>query len=82
MEWQTYDIDYTAAVWKNGEKISPPRITVRLNGLVIHRDEPIPHATAHVFDQRLNEPREKGPLKLQDHGNAIQYRNIWIVPGK
>jgi hypothetical protein len=82
MEWQTYDIDYTAAVWKNGEKISPPRITVRLNGVVIHRDEPIPHATAHAFDQRLNEPREKGPLKLQDHGNAIQYRNIWIVPGK
>jgi hypothetical protein len=50
--------------------------------VVIHRDEPIPHATAHAFDQRLNEPREEGPLKLQDHGNAIQYRNIWIVPSK
>lgn len=82
MEWQTYDIDYTAAVWKDGEKISPPRITVRLNGVTIHRDEPIPHATAHAFDQRLNEPRGEAPLRLQDHGNAIQYRNIWIIPGK
>ena len=80
MEWQTYDIDYTAAVWKNGEKISPPRITVRFNGVVIHRDEPIPHATAHAFDQRLNEVRDEAPLRLQDHSNAIQYRNIWVVP--
>ena len=80
MEWQTYDIDYTAAVWKNGEKISPPRITVRFNGVVIHRDEPIPHATGHALDQRLNEPRNERPLRLQDHGNAIQFRNIWITP--
>lgn len=82
MEWQTYDIEYTAAVWKDGKKVSPPRITVRLNGVIIHRDEPIPHATAHAFDQRLNEPQVEAPLRLQDHGNAIQYRNIWVIPGK
>ncbi len=82
MQWQTYDIDYTAPVWKDGKKISPALITVRHNGVTIHRDEPIPHATVHSFDQRTNEPKEEGPLKLQDHGHAIQYRNIWIVPGK
>ena len=80
MQWQTYDIDYTASVWKDGEKISPPRITVRLNGVLIHHDEEIPHVTAHIFNDRLKEPKGDGPIRLQDHGNAIQYRNIWIVP--
>ncbi len=50
------------------------------NGVVIHRDEPIPHATGHALDQRHNEPRDARPLRLQDHGNAIQFRNIWIAP--
>ncbi|MDP3851251.1 MAG: hypothetical protein Q8Q59_12155 [Luteolibacter sp.] len=42
----------------------------------------IPHATAHAFSQRLNEPKGEGPLRLRDHGNAIQFRNIWLIPGK
>ncbi len=82
MEWQTYDIDYTASVWKNGKKVSPPRITVRHNGVLIHNDAEIPHGTSHTFAGRLVEPKGDGPLRLQDHGNAIQYRNIWLVPGK
>lgn len=82
MEWQTYDIDYTASVWKDGKKVSSPRITVRHNGVMIHHDQEIPHATAHAFEARMNEPKGDGPLRLQDHGNAIQFRNIWILPGK
>jgi hypothetical protein len=80
MEWQTYDVDYTASVWKDGKKVSPPRITVRHNGVLIHKDEEIPHATAHAFTTRGNEPKSEGPIRLQDHGNAIQYRNIWVLP--
>lgn len=80
MEWQTYDIIYKASVWKDGKKISPPRITVRLNGVLIHNDVEIPHVTAHAFASRFNEPQGDGPIRLQDHGNAIQYRNIWIIP--
>ncbi|MEY3895022.1 MAG: hypothetical protein RLZZ214_541, partial [Verrucomicrobiota bacterium] len=81
MEWQTYDIEYTASVWKDGKKESPPRITVRHNGVLIHHDEEIPHATAHAFATRNVEPKDEGPLRLQDHNNAIQFRNIWVVPG-
>jgi hypothetical protein len=81
MEWQTYDVEYTASVWKDGRKVSPPRITVRHNGVLIHKDEEIPHATSHTFAGRLAEPKGPGPLRLQDHGNAIQFRNIWAVPG-
>jgi hypothetical protein len=82
MEWQTYDIDYKASVWKDGVKVSAPRITVRHNGVLIHNDYEIPHATGHSFDARKNEPKGDGPLRLQDHTNALQFRNIWIVPGK
>lgn len=82
MEWQTYDIDYKASVWKDGKKISSPRITVRLNGVLIHQDEEIPHATAHAFASRFKEPQGDGPIRLQDHSNAIQFRNIWLIPGK
>ncbi len=82
MEWQTYDIDYKASVWKDGRKISSPRITVRLNGVLIHHDAEIPHVTAHAFASRFNEPMGDGAIRLQDHGNPIQYRNIWIVPAK
>jgi hypothetical protein len=81
MEWQTYDIEYTASVWKDGKKVSPPRITVRHNGVLIHHDAEIPHATSHTFLGRKSEPQGDGPIRLQDHGNAIQYRNIWLLPG-
>jgi hypothetical protein len=80
MEWQTYDIDYTAAVWQDGRKVKPPRITVRHNGVLIHKDYEIPHATAHAFAARGDEPQGPGPLRLQDHNNEIQFRNIWIAP--
>jgi hypothetical protein len=82
MEWQTYDIDYKASVWKDGKIVSAPRITVRHNGQLIHNDAEIPHATAHAFATRGNVPKGDGPIRLQDHSNAIQYRNIWLIPGK
>lgn len=80
MEWQTYDIDYKSSVWKKGRKISSPRITVRLNGVTIHQDVEISHVTAHAFAQRFREPKKRGPIRLQDHSNAIQYRNLWVLP--
>lgn len=80
MEWQTYDIDYKASVWEQGRKVASPRITVRLNGVLVHNDVEISHVTAHAFAQRFREPRGKGHIRLQDHSNAIQYRNIWIIP--
>ncbi len=81
MEWQTYDIDYTASVWKDGRKASSPRITVRLNGVLIHHDEEIPHVTAHAYAARFVEPKGDGPIRLQEHGHPVQYRNIWMIPG-
>jgi len=82
MEWQTYDVEYTSSVWKDGKKISPPRVTLRFNGVLVHTDEEIPHITAHAFGSRMDEPQSDGPICLQDHGNAVQFRNIWLIPLK
>lgn len=76
-EWQTYDIWFTAPRWSAaGEKTSPARITVYHNGTRIHDNVEIPNKTGGGVD----ESPADGPLLLQDHGNRIQFRNIWIAP--
>lgn len=75
--WQTYDIDYTAARFDAaGKKEKNARITVRHNGVVIHDNVELPHATTAA---PVAEGPEKGPLYLQDHGNPVRFRNIWLV---
>jgi mono/diheme cytochrome c family protein len=78
LTWQTYDIDFTAARWgKAGTIASPARITVRHNGIVVHRDVELPQTvTATPAPGTI----ESGPILLQDHGNPVRYRNIWLVP--
>jgi hypothetical protein len=77
-EWQTYDITFTAPKFDDtGKKVTNGRITVVHNGTVIHDDVELPNCTAGgVSDQEVPE----GILMLQDHGNRVQYRNIWFAP--
>jgi hypothetical protein len=79
LQWQTYDIDYTAATYDNGKKTHNATITVKQNGVLIHENVEIPHATTAA---PFKEGPEPGPLHLQDHGNPVRYRNIWIVEKK
>lgn len=75
--WQTYDIDYTAAAFDaSGKKLKNARMTVRHNGVLVHDNVELPHATTAA---PLAEGAEKGPLYLQDHGNPVRFRNVWIV---
>jgi hypothetical protein len=77
LTWQTYDIDFTAAKFDDaGAKTANARMTVRHNGVVIHDDVECDHATTASI---LPEGPEPGPLYLQDHGNPVRYRNVWIV---
>lgn len=78
--WQSYDIEYRASTWKDGKMTAPARITVFLNGVRVQHDEPLIHITAHAFAQRPNHPQGPGPIRLQDHSNPIQFRNIWVAP--
>jgi len=76
LSWQTYDIDFTNAVAKEGKKSKNARITARLNGILIHDDFEIPRKTG---GSRPDEEGTPGPIKLQGHGNPLQFRNIWIL---
>jgi hypothetical protein len=74
LTWQTYDIEYRAGKQESpdGDVIEPTRVTVLHNGVVIH-DE--------VELQPIRPGRAKevqGPIMLQDHGNPVFYRNIWV----
>jgi len=75
LTWQTYDIDFTAARYENGEKVDNARVTVRHNGILIHREVELPNDTPG------KNPEAEGPgiLYLQGHGNQVVYRNIWVV---
>jgi hypothetical protein len=79
LQWQTYDVDYTAATYENGKKTKDATITVRHNGVVIHENVQIPHATTAA---PVKEGPEPGPLYLQDHGNPVRFRNVWIIEKK
>lgn len=80
--WQTYDVEFKAAKFDNmGKRLAWPRITVRLNGQLIHEDCELSKdfTTAAPLSNELTGPL--GPIFLQDHGNPVEYRNIWIVSG-
>jgi hypothetical protein len=76
--WQTYDIEFRAARFDaDGQPVAPARLTVYLNGIKIHDDAACPRITTAA---PVQETPEKGPLYLQDHGDPVRYRNVWILP--
>jgi len=76
LSWQTYDVEFTAAEFKDGRKVNSARMTVRHNGVVIHKDREIPHTTVGAIVK--DEGPEPGPIYLQNHGNPVRFRNIWV----
>jgi hypothetical protein len=77
LSWQTYDIDFTPARFDaDGKKTANARITVRHNGVLIHDDAEVPKATRAA---PVPEGPEPGPIYIQDHGNPVLLRNIWLV---
>lgn len=76
LNWQTYDIEFTNAVAKDGKKVSNAILTAKLNGIVIHDKLEISGKTGGSRGEAEGTP---GALKLQGHGNPLQFRNIWIV---
>jgi hypothetical protein len=76
LAWQTYDIDFTAARFdEDGNKMKNARVTIKHNGVVIHDDLELPHGTPGRYPEG---PEPQG-LFLQDHGNPVVFRNIWVV---
>jgi hypothetical protein len=79
--WQDVLIDFTAPRWDESDpttprKISNARMTVWLNGVRIHDDVEVEGSTG----VGAPEGPANGPIRLQDHGNPVRFRNVWIVP--
>ena len=77
LTWQTYDVDFTAAKYdETGQKLVNAKISVRHNGVLIHENQDLPVPTASAPRKEDGTP---GPVYLQNHGNPVRYRNIWMV---
>lgn len=76
LTWQTYDIDFTPPQWdERGKKIANAVITVFQNGVAVHHHRQVLNKTG----AGRPEGPEKMPILFQNHGDAVQYRNMWIV---
>lgn len=77
-EWNTYDIIYTAPIFsEDGSIHTHGRITVLFNGVLVQNNTIILGTTEYIGFPKVA-PHGKGPLSLQDHGDKVSFRNIWI----
>ena len=74
LSWQTYDITFYAPKIEGGKMIRSPRFTVLWNGIKVHENQTASTPTGDP--ERPN--ADSGPLRIQDHGNLVYFRNIWL----
>ncbi len=79
-EWQVYDIVFRRPIFKDGKEVDPGYLTVFINGVLVQDHTPLEGGGGHRGRSKPRPFVESGPLQLQDHGNAIRYRNIWYRP--
>ena len=79
-EWQSYDIDYRRPRFSaSGALVSPARMTVRHNGVLVHDDVALVGPTANGSRPPFEAHPDRLPISLQDHGHPVRFRNIWLV---
>jgi 3-keto-disaccharide hydrolase len=80
-EWQTYDIAFTAPRFTPAGALDKPAVvTVFHNHVLVHNTMPFWGPTAHKKIDPYTPDTATGPIALQDHGNPVRYRNVWIRP--
>jgi hypothetical protein len=85
-EWQTYDVTFHRPMFnKAGDVTRKAKFHVIHNGHVIHDNLELSGGTGWRGPHSISEYKkhgDKGPLKMQDHGNPVRFRNVWVKPLK
>ncbi len=81
-EWQIFDVLFSPPRFNGGQLLSPAYVTVLQNGVVIHNHAPLMGETGHRTLPPYVDRGPRGPIRLQDHGDRVRYRNIWVRPLK
>lgn len=79
-EWSTYDIIWRAPRFDGDRVVVPAQATIILNGVVVQNHRALLGQTNHKVLPAYHAHAETGPLKLQDHGDLVRFRNIWYRP--
>jgi hypothetical protein len=78
-QWQSYDVIFTRPRFnEKGELVSPARMTVLHNGVLVQNNVSLWGGTAWMSHAGYRPHSDKLPLSLQDHGNPVRFRNIWV----
>jgi hypothetical protein len=77
-EWQSFDVVFNAPVFKDGQVVSPPTITVLQNGVLVQNQTRIKGPTVHQKAPPLVAHPDRVPLRFQGHQCPVAFRNIWI----
>jgi hypothetical protein len=79
-EWQTYDIIWTGPRFDGETLTRPAYVTVLHNGIIVHHHTELVGPTGHRDTYKYAPHPLTGPLRLQDHGDLVRFRNIWYRP--
>jgi hypothetical protein len=78
-EWNSYDVFWTAPRFgEDGDLVSPAYITVMHNGVLILNHFELQGDTPFNRPPRYTAHGARGPISLQDHGDPVRFRNIWV----
>ena len=82
-QWEFFDIDFTAPTFNEDGSVKTKAVmTVYHNGIRVHHNAELSGPTGHKSRPAYRKVPAEMPLLLQDHGNKVQYRNIWFQPKK
>jgi hypothetical protein len=79
-EWQVYDAVWVAPVFDGDDLVSPARLTLFHNGVLVHHDKTLNGPTCHRTTAGYTAHPAEMPLMLQDHGDLVRYRSVWYRP--
>ncbi|MDA3923216.1 MAG: DUF1080 domain-containing protein [Kiritimatiellae bacterium] len=77
-QWQSYDVIFTAPVFKEGKLLEAARITVLHNGVLVQNNTKILGPMAYKATYPYKPHAAELPLMIQGHNSPVEFRNIWI----